>query len=142
MSSPVEFKNITEKDLPRIEDWIDHDFFHFQKMAADWWIGGADCVLSCRVDDHEGPVMYMKADKEKELVRLHVQFAPESVVSKRRVIHAILDGFPRFVWVMKTFPIKGIIFESVNDLLISFMKKKLSFASCGGDDYLLQFQET
>lgn len=136
----VQFRATKLFDTVILADWIEQDIFHFGKMKAGWWLPTTGNLLACCVEDEKGPVMYLRVDADMDKVRLNIQFAPEEQVSKRRVVRAVLDGFPRLVEVAKSYKVKGMIFESVNEPLIQFMKSQ-GFEHCNGDDYLLQFQE-
>ena len=129
-----------KKDIERLTRWISCDPHH-KGQDAKWWFTGADTSLLCFCFyDDEGPVAYVRIDKEKDFCRLHTQFAPRDEVSKFRLIKAMLRCIP----IIEKFCMqhgKGIIFQSNSELLISFMIKKFNFKSVSNSDYKLLFQE-
>jgi hypothetical protein len=73
-----------------------------------------------------------RADAKEQAVRLHVQFAPESLVSKRRVAVALLRAIPAFYDAIK----RPLVTRSVSPLLIKFLERA-GFKSARGNDYIL-----
>ena len=140
----IKFVPAIETDLPQIQEWIDKDEDHQNRMGAEWWLTGSDCVIAFCVDDDLGPTMYVRMDKEGELARMHTQFAPQDEVPKKRLIASLLEGFPRLAKIMKVMLFKGIVFESTSESLVKFMST-LGFKPMGGkeniDDYVLVFEE-
>lgn len=133
----IRFEPSIADDLPRIAEWIDADGDHRGRMEPNWWLEGT--VLSCCAKDDNGPVMYLRMDREGDRARMHIQFAPEKQVSKMRVASAIIDGIPRMVETMANFGFKALVFDSISSPLINFMTKKMGFIWAGGDDYLRPF---
>lgn len=131
-------------DIPQIEKWIELDPDHQNRMSADWWLTGNDCLLAFCVEDEIGPVMYVRLDAEGNLARLHTQFGPPSDISKERVVNVLTSGFPVMAKEIASQGYKGIIFESVSRRLIRFMSK-LNFTHHdkhdNGSDYVLNFAE-
>ena len=135
----LNFRATVEDDAKQIADWIESDPDHTGRMTSDFWIS-KDCVLTACVQDSDGPVLYVRVDPLIYQVRLHIQFAPECIVSKLRVAKAILKGFPALAKVMKDMGKTGIVFESSKESLIRFMSR-LGFGYLNNDDYLLDFSE-
>lgn len=138
MNKPIKFSGVSEEDLPRLTEWIEADQWHCGGPAP-WWIS-PESVVTARLDDEEGPVMYIRINRDGERVRLNTQFAPEIAVSKKRVATAISDALPRIVEVMRHQDATGIIFSSESPLLIGFMSRH-GFQSVGNDDFWFSFQE-
>lgn len=134
---PIKFSGVSEEDLPRLAEWIEADPWHCGGPAP-WWIC-PESLVTARLDDEEGPVMYIRINRDGERVRLNTQFAPVSAVSKKRVALAIVDALPRIVAVMRHKDATGIVFSSESRLLINFMEKN-GFRPIGNDDFLFSFE--
>lgn len=130
----------TESDIPQIREWIDADPDHYlDNSDAEWLLTGRGELAFC-VTDEEGPLFFVRLDAEGEMLRLATQFAPESEVSKRRLVPALLStGIPAIIKFAKIRKYKGIVFESTSESLINFMSKQ-GFKPSGGDDYALTFE--
>lgn len=134
----MKFRSSDQQDYNRIAEWIDRDIFHFGKMTPEYWLPCPEALYSFCLEDDQGPVLYLRVDKEGDLFRFHMQFAPEEQVSRLRTAKALFKIFDPLVSEFKKEG-KGIIFKSTNDPLIRFMERK-GFVSCGNDDYLLQWE--
>jgi len=132
----IRFTATLVDDLPEIQRWIDADADHAGKMEAPWWRGGD--VLNCCAEDEHGPVMYLRIDKEKDKVRMHIQFAPTNEVSKLRVAGAFIEGLPRMILSMKKLGFSAIVYESTSQSLIRFMWR-MHFVPLGENQYLRPF---
>jgi hypothetical protein len=111
----------TEADLQRISDWTQADEYHRENNFPSWWLTG-NGALSFRLDDEEGPVVYVRLD-DGEMCRLHCQFAPQDVVNKKRLISGMIGIFPWLSYYAKSKGAKGMVFSSVSPKLVKFMKK-------------------
>jgi len=130
----------TPDDLEQLTEWIAHDPYHFHLGQPDWWLTGSEgSLLAFCLMDSRGPLTYVRLDEEGEYVRIHTQFAPESVVSKRRLIVGMIECVRKLVEVY-TGSKKGMIFNSVSPNLIAFMGNHLNFITVGNDDYQLDFE--
>jgi hypothetical protein len=89
--------------------------------------------------DSKGPLTYIRLDRESDYVRIHTQFAPESVVSKRRLVVGMIAAVKKLIDVYQS-QAKGLVFNSVNKSLVAFMGNHLNFTSVGNDDYQLEFE--
>jgi hypothetical protein len=89
--------------------------------------------------DGKGPLAYVRLDAEGEYARIHTQFAPESIVSKRRLIVGMIQAVKSLIEYYRSGR-KGLVFNSVNPSLVAFMSKHLGFKSIGQDDYRLDFE--
>jgi hypothetical protein len=130
----------TKTDLAQIAAWTEKDEFHRDINFPDWWLTG-NGALSFRLDDDEGPVVYVRLD-EGEMYRLHCQFPPPEIVSKRRLIQGMLGIFPLLLQHAKDAGAKGLVFGSVSHKLVRFMGKlgfEPSFEHYG--EYVLRFKE-
>jgi len=132
-----------DTDLQQIEEWILADPYHRDDLSnkAEFMQTGLGLLTFCLTDE-AGPLCYVRLDAEGEVMRLATQFAPESEVSKRRLVTGLLkEGIPAIITFGKENGYKGIIFESTSPTLIAFMDR-LGFKSVGGVDYQLTFEET
>ena len=130
----------TLNDIEQLTEWIAHDPYHFHQGQPDWWLTDADgSLLAFCLMDTRGPLTYVRLDLEGEYIRIHTQFAPESVVSKRRLVVGMIECMKNLIQFYKPHA-KGMIFNSVNPSLAAFMGKHLGFESVGSDDYRLDFE--
>lgn len=85
--------------------------------------------------------MFVRTDQDADYLRLHTQFAPESEVSKLRVIKSIIFALPKMEHIAKQNNLKGLIYMSQSQPLIQFMQIKFRFTpvAAGSDDYSLPF---
>jgi hypothetical protein len=130
----------TEQDLPKIKAWIAADPFHKDdpRCTPEGLLTGQGMLAFC-LRDGEGPLCFVRLDDEEGVLRLSTQFGPEEEVDKRRLITGLLTaGIPAIAEFGKRNGFKGIIFESVNDSLINFMRKQ-GFFPVSHDDYALTF---
>jgi hypothetical protein len=135
----MKFLESTENDIEQLSEWIQNDPYHRDCLDPHWWLTGQGFLSFC-VQDSKGPTMYVRLDKDGELLRLHIQFAPESEVSKLRVIKSILWGLPKIELMARAHNLKGFIFKSNSLSLINFMKNKFGFISINSDDYQMLFE--
>lgn len=135
----IKFTVSTTDDLPQIAEWVAADPYHKHQGQPEWWLTGNGLLAFC-VQDTKGPLTFVRLDAEGEYIRVHTQFAPESVVSKRRLVVGMLHGFARLIELYKGEGKKGMIFNSVSPTLIGFMDKQFQFQSVGNDDYRLDFE--
>ena len=135
----MKFTESTENDIEQLSSWIKNDSYHKDCLNPYWWLTGNGLLSYC-LQDNKGPAMYVRLDKENELLRLHTQFAPESEVSKLRVVKSILWAFPKMEFIALKNGLKGIIFKSSSSLLINFMKTKFGFVATSDDDYQMLFE--
>ena len=132
----VTFEAITQEDLSQLKSWIDVDLWHQNKEEVDWWMRG---YISFKLVDERGPTVFVRFDREGDLVRLHSQFAIPSVVSESRVAISISEAIPRFIECAKVDGVKGIITESVSPKLVAFLTTRLGFVHSKDNDYVLMF---
>ena len=130
----------TEKDIPTITDWIAADPDHRDDQTdPEWYLTGYG-ALAFHVADDNGPLFFVRLDIEGNMLRLVTQFAPESEVSKNRLVTALLStGIPAIIKFAKRKEYRGIVFESTTESLIKFMDKQ-GFKPVGADDYALTFE--
>lgn len=137
----IDFQDSTLDDIEQIKAWTAHDPYHFHQGQPEWWLTGAkDSLLAFRLMDDRGPLTYVRLDGEGEYVRIHTQFAPEKVVSKRRLIAGMVHTMEILITFYKMLGAKGLVFNSVSPSLIAFMGKRLRFKAVGNDDYRLDFE--
>lgn len=132
----LNFVTISQEDLPLLKSWIDADAWHQNKEEVEWWLRG---YISFKLVDDRGITVFVRFDREGDLVRLHSQFAPPAEVSEKRVALAISEAIPRFSECAKLDGVKGIITESISPKLVSFLCNRLGFQSHAANDYLLSF---
>jgi hypothetical protein len=138
----INFTSSTTDDLEQISEWIQHDPYHFHLGHPEWWLTGVKgSLLAFCLMDERGPLTYVRLDEEGGYVRIHTQFAPESVVSKRRLVVGMLKCMESLIGYFKELPDKkGMIFNSVSPTLVAFMCKRLGFKPVEDDDYQLDFE--
>jgi hypothetical protein len=134
----ISFVPTTFEDVPQLARWIMADPWHTIKDSTDWWIHG---YLTFKLVDERGTVIFVRFDREDDVLRLHSQFGPLSEVSERRVASAIIEGINNFIPYAKVDGVTGIITESISSKLVSFLKKYLGFEWSACNDYKLTFSE-
>lgn len=132
----INFVATTQEDLPLLKSWVDEDSWHHSKEETDWWLRG---YLSFKLTDERGVTVFVRFDREGDLVRLHSQFATPSEVSEARVALSISEAIPRFSVCARVDGVKGIITESISPKLIAFLTTRLGFVHSKGNDYVLMF---
>ncbi len=137
----IRLTETTPQDVEQLSEWIQADPYHFHQGQPQWWLTGMDgSLLAFCLMDERGPLSYVRLDAEGQHVRIHTQFAPESVVSKRRLVVGMIQAVRILIDLYKSEGFKGLIFNSVNPSLIAFMDKHLGFKSVGNNDYRLNFE--
>lgn len=121
-------------------EWIAADPYHQHQGQAEWWLTGNGLLAFCLMDD-KGPLTYVRLDEEGEYVRIHTQFAPGEVVSKRRLVVGMLKCMGMLTAYIAELGKKGFIFNSISPTLIAFMGKHEGFTSAGNDEYRVDFKE-
>lgn len=140
----IKFTTTEVDDIPQIKDWAERDPFHSDQKYPEWWLTGTKCFLAGCIEDDSGPVFYFRIDRDEELARLNIQFAPSDVVGKRRVAAALTEVFPNIKYLVWETggdeDFKGMVFESTSQPLIQFVES-LGFCHRGNNDYVLRFGE-
>jgi hypothetical protein len=129
----------TKEDSELIYQWTALDRYHRERNNPTWWLTGNGGLLSFVWTDEEGKVFFCRLDPNEKLLRISVQFAPEEVVSKRRLIRAMLKCWPILVQFAKSEKYEGMVFTSVSPLLVKFMSK-LNFKEAEDSDYVFKFE--
>jgi hypothetical protein len=138
----IELRPTTPEHLLHIRAWIAVDPWHKDDLSwqPEELLTGRGLLAFC-LADNDGPLVYIRLDEDKEMVHIAMQFGPESVVSKRRLIVGLVqEGIPAMVKFAKEKGYKGLIFESVNPALIAFGNRQ-GFNPASGNDYALMFEE-
>lgn len=138
----IRLTEVTSQDVEQIKEWTASDEWHayLKPSSAESYVTGNGLLSFC-IQDDKGPVVFVRFDKDGDLLRVATQFAPVSVVSKRRLIAGIITALvPSIVSVGKENGLKGAVYESVSPTLINFMSK-FGFKAAGNDDYVLTFEE-
>ena len=141
----INFSTSEIDDLPQIKEWMLQDPYHLHQIeisGPEWWLTGGDSLLAGCVSDEGGPVFYFRLDKDGELTRLHIQFAPPTQVPKKRIARGIIEAIPVWKIYAQSLGGKGLVFESTNPPLIKF-GEKLGFKQRPDfpNDYVLDFKE-
>jgi hypothetical protein len=137
----INLSSSNEGDLEQLNEWIAHDPYHFHQGQPEWWLTGAPgSLLAFCLMDKKGPLAYVRLDAEGEYIRIHTQFAPETEVSKRRLVVGMVKCLEKLIELYKSAGKRGLVFNSVSPSLIAFMDKHLGFKSVGSDDYQLNFE--
>lgn len=137
----MRFDASTKENVPEIEEWTAHDPYHFHQGQPEWWLtNAAGSLLAFRLMDAQGPLAYVRLDAEGGYARIHTQFAPETVVSKRRLVVGMRGCLEKLIEFNKTMDAKGMVFNSVSPSLIAFMEKYFKFKPVGQNDYRLDFE--
>lgn len=138
----VQITETTPQDVEQIREWLMADAWHRDdpRNNPDLMITGYGLLSFC-LQDNKGPVAYFKLTEDGDLCRIAIQFAPEEIVSKRRLIVALAKaGIPLMEAFAKERGYKGLVFESVNPSLIGF-GSKVGFNSVGNNDFAKLFGE-
>jgi hypothetical protein len=130
------FTPSTENDVQQLSEWINADCYHKDCLNPGWWITGSGFLSFC-VQDSQGPTMYARVDVENDSLRLHCQFAPQSEVSRARVIKALLFAIPRMKELAKSENLSRLITQSTSEPLIGFLSR-LGFVQATHSDYVLE----
>ena len=142
----IEFSTSEIDDLPQIKEWMLQDPYHLHQIeisGPQWWLTGRDCLLAGCVSDEGGPVLYFRLDRDGELVRIHVQFAPLQQVSKKRIAPATIEAVKVWKLYAQQLGAYGVIYESTNPSLIKFCETWLGFEKHPErvNDYVSMFKE-
>jgi hypothetical protein len=136
----MKFTDSTEQDIQQLSEWIQQDPYHRDCLNPRWWLTGQGLQSFC-LQDSIGPTMYIRLDDEKPLLRIHIQFGPESEVSKSRVVKSIVKALPVVQQFATQNKFDGFIFKSISEPLINFLKIKFGFTPTGTDnDYWMPFE--
>ena len=121
----MHLRTTVEADVPLIKHWMGADPRHSLEVrnSAEWLLTGLGLLSFC-LADAKGPLAFIRLDEEADLVRAAIQFGPESEVSKRRLVVGLIRmGLPAIVRFSQKSGYRGVVFESVNPSLISFLEK-------------------
>lgn len=126
-----------KEDISQIQEWAEADPWHHNHNQPEWWITGSEGYVAGCVQDDKGPVFYLKVEEEDENFRLHVQFAPRTEVSRKRLVMAMREvSVALFVFLLSKG--KGIIFNSENPSLVRFMSSMGFKSSSISGEYILR----
>lgn len=131
----MNFEPSTIEQAGELLGWITADPYHKDCLDPFWWLTGQG-FLSYKIKDDEGTTMYVRTEKEDDLLRLHVQFAPEKEVNKKRVVESMLWAIPKMELLAKHEGLKGLVYKSTNPPLIRFLERR-GFQAVGNNDHLL-----
>jgi len=129
----------TEQDVEQLTEWIKADEYHKDVLNPHWWLTG-NGLLSFRLEDSKGVAMYVRLDRDEDLLRMNFQFAPPEVVSKMRVARTLLWIVPKMRVIADQNQLKGLIFRSRSPNLVTFGQVAFSFVPVENNDYKLMFE--
>jgi len=135
----VRFSPSTSEDADRIQKWADADPYHRGQKNPEWWLTG-NGLLSFRLDDRRGPLVYVKIVEDDKQCRIHCQFAPVEEVSKRRLALGMIRAFPVVTDYLKKQGIESVSFNTISDSLGLFFMSQ-GFVPEDNCDYVLRFEE-
>ncbi len=139
----LELFSTERADFPQLQEWVAADSWHRENetwLKTEGMLTGNGLLAFC-IQDDKGPICYVRFDKDEDMLRIAVQFAPYSEVSKRRLIVGIANMLvPAIVNYGKEKGFRGAVYESTSPTLIAFMSK-FGFKAAGGNDYALIFEE-
>ena len=138
----IRLTETTQSDVEQIREWLAADPWHKDnsRNVPELMTTGNGLLSFCLLDE-KGPLAYFKLIDEGKLIRIAIQFSPEEIVSKRRLVVGLTRvGIPA----MRMFAVEngftGLVFESISPTLIAFGERQ-GFKSVGNDDYALFFEE-
>jgi hypothetical protein len=116
-------------DLPNAAAWTKADADHCGNTLPMFWIRqqiGINCFV---LDDGEGDVFFFRMVRYQNAteVEVHIQFAPEEIVSRQRTMTALTIGFAWLEARLHSLGFRLLYFYSRNQNLIYFCQKRLGF---------------
>jgi hypothetical protein len=132
---------INQSDLRLLQEWmlVDVDPDHHDADPAIFLTGSAGTLLTFQIDDDEAtPAMFVRISREGDAARIEIEFAPEAVVSRRRVAGSIATVFPKIIEFLQSQGILSIIYDSVSPSLIKFLMQYKFERVAETNDYVLQ----
>jgi hypothetical protein len=141
----IKITETTKNDLEQIQEWVDADPWHKHDDNNDpeYMLTGYGVLAFC-LQDAKGPLAYIKLTEDGDDMRISMQFAPESVVSKKRLVLGLIKvGIPLMKGYAEGWGSKGLVFESVNPSLIGFaLNDKVGFKNVEGtNDFRFNIEE-
>jgi hypothetical protein len=115
----------TPQDVEQIREWLEADPWHKDDPLNDpeLMVTGHG-VLSFCLQDEKGLLVFIKLTEDDGYLRISMQFGPEHVVSKRRLIVGLAKvAIPMMKGYSEGWGCKGLVFESENKSLIDFAAK-------------------
>lgn len=116
MNSAIKFRRTETSDLPTIGKWIEQDPPHAH-IDPDFFVSSPRGVSCYTIEDHEGPVIFVRQESADEITRLHTQFPPD----RKRVARAIQAAYPIVQRDAARRGFRRIAFTSQSVALIRFM---------------------
>jgi len=134
----INISEIIQDDVPQIAEWIAADSWHSRDpkwQNPEYMITGCGLMSFC-LEDESGPLAYIQLLDDEDDARIAMQFAPEEVVNKRRLILGLIKvGIPVMKGMAEGFGKKGLVFETFSPSLIGFAENN-GFQRVGEtDDY-------
>jgi hypothetical protein len=113
----VKFRAVTEADRNVLAEWISRDSGHAGKVVPDFFMDGSDVASVYVIEDEKGPVMAVRAEADRDTMRLHIQFCN----SPRRSLNSLQEGYPVVRNDAKNRGFKTMTFSSCSPALIRFL---------------------
>ena len=140
----VNISETTQDDISQIAEWIAADPWHSDDpkwQNPENMITGHGLFSFC-LEDKSGPLAYVQLLDDGDNARIAMQFAPDEIVSKRRLIVGLIQvGIPVMKGLAEGFGKKGLVFETFSPLLIGFAEKNGFKRVDETDDYRLAIEE-
>jgi hypothetical protein len=116
----------TEQDRPYLEQWIDADPYHRDRLTADYFLKLAPGEESYALEEPSGQVaLYFKT---ATAVRLSIQFGPGVTTRDRRANRvALLKGLRWIEGILRAHFYREILFDSEGRDLRQFSENHLGF---------------
>lgn len=121
-------RRVEPSDRGLLEAAADADKFHsLSGLKGDHWF--EDSIL---YSDETGPVVALKTT---QVVRVDIQFVTQD---RLRNAKALLEGFWRYVEVMRKRDVKEIIFNTKSSNVMRFFQKHFHFRQIGPETFSLR----
>jgi len=139
----IRIDEVNDTDRDTLESWsvLDIDPDHHDLRADYWYTGAYGTYLCFKMADDKGPIVYVRMDKgDADMCRFHAQFAPAGVVSKERLIQAMMLAFEIMKPQLKEDGFNGMITMTKFPLLAAWLMKYQKFVRFEQtDNYKLVF---
>ena len=119
----MSLRRIRREDEPLLSEYIQGDPYHKDTTTAVFWYQNYSIVA----EDEKGVVIFIRFDAEPPLMRIHMQFCPNT----KRVARIMMRDWAEVRQLIEAAGAKGIVFESTSPRLISFCEKAYGFKRMG-----------
>jgi hypothetical protein len=122
---------VEPEDGPMLDAAAKADPFHSKiGLTGDYWNGKNTTIWQ----DDEGVVVALRTTA---VARVDIQFLSQNFARNAK---AVVQGFWRYVEVMRNRGIEELIFSSDSQAVIRFFGKRFNFRHLGGDTYSLRIK--